>query len=119
MYPSALQRNQRRGISPIFLTRHSKLSKKPRKEDDQKVGSQLIIIHTPREICSDIDTILNYSGLERSGGTLEVVHTVVVLQRFPNRFRTLILDSESIFGDAEVKVSASYQLLPRNNSLYR
>jgi hypothetical protein len=77
----------------------------------------MIRIHTPREIGSDIDAILKHSSLERSGVTLEVVHTGVVLQCLLNRLRTLIFDSESIFSDAEVKVSASPQLLPRNDSL--
>jgi hypothetical protein len=79
----------------------------------------MIITHTPREVSSDVDTILKHSGLERSGDTLEVVHTIVVLQRIFNRLRMLILDSESIFGDAEVKVSATRQLLPQKNLLDR
>lgn len=73
----------------------------------------MIIIHTPREISSDVDAILKHSGLERSGDTLEVVHTIVVLQRLLDRLRMLILDSESIFGDAEAKVSVTRQLPPR------
>ncbi|KIK32800.1 hypothetical protein CY34DRAFT_752198 [Suillus luteus UH-Slu-Lm8-n1] len=51
--------------------------------------------------------MLKHNVLEISGDTLEVVHTIVVLQRFLNRLRMLrvILDSESIFGDAEIKVA--------------
>lgn len=59
--------------------------------------------------------MLKHNVLEISGDTLEVVHTIVVLQRFLNRLRMLrvILDSESIFGDAEIKVSAMRQLLSK------
>jgi hypothetical protein len=79
----------------------------------------MIITHTPWEVRSDVDTIPKHSGLERNGDTLEVVHSIVVLQRILNWLRMLILDSESIFGDAGVKVSATRQLLPQNNSLDR
>jgi len=68
---------------------------------------------TPREVCPNVNPVVQHSRQQRLTVSVEIFHTIMILQCLLKRFRALVFDRKPVLSDVNGELVALPQVVDK------